>query len=232
MSQQPISVAIETSGRIGGLAVGRADELLEAVELAATQRHASELMPMLDRLAQRHDFQPRHIGVVYVSIGPGSFTGLRIGVTVAKMLARTIGCRVVAVPTLDVVARNAPPNENEVAVCLNAKSGRSFTGFYKRLDDGWERISEPALLAPPQIAEQGSEDFAILGDHLLPHDWPRGVRLLDKALSVPRAEVVWELGRAMAQRGDFADAAALAPLYVRLPEAEEVWRRKNAESER
>ncbi len=233
MATNAINLAIETSSRDGGVAVGRGDALIESVSLGPQQRHAVALMPAIDRLAQAHRFEPGDIGQVYLSIGPGSFTGLRIAVTVAKMLARGIGSKLVAVPTLDVVAANAPTDAGpRLAVCLNAKGGRCFTGRYERSGGGWFALGEADLLTPGQVAAVMAGPFALLGDAAVGAlDWPAQATQLDATLAVPRAEQAWRLGRAIAARGEFVDPYALTPLYVRLPDAEEKRRQRQSAAE-
>jgi len=229
MTVREYTLAIETSSRVGGVALGRGEALIETVELPEQRRHAIELMPTIDRLCEKHGVAPAAIGQVYVSVGPGSFTGLRIGVTTAKLLGRTIGAKLVAVPSLDVVAQNAPADRairGNVAVMLSAKRGQCFTGLYERRDDEWVATTAAALLTPAEVCERAPRPLAVIGDHLPAHDWPGDVELLDASLAVPRGEVVWRLGRRGAEAGRFVDPLALAPLYVRLPEAEEVWRAK------
>lgn len=226
MNGEPIHIAIETSGRAGSVAVGRGDQLLEAMNLPEQRRHAVELLPMLDALGKRHGFVPTDIAVTSVSIGPGSFTGLRVAVTAAKMLARAMGTKIVAVPTLDVVVRNIEPQDDPVAVMLNAKGGRCFTGIYDWQDGDWERRDEPALLTPAQVVERTGTPVAIIADKLPDSDLPDRAVVLDRSFAVARAEVVWQLGCKRAACGQFADAYALTPLYVRLPDAEEKWQQR------
>lgn len=71
--------------------------------------------------------------------------------------------------------------------------------------------------------------MTVIGDHLPDHDWPADVTLLTGDHATPRAQVLWQLGRAAAKAGQFVDPYALTPLYVRLPEAEELWQQRNAE---
>ncbi|HEY3243629.1 MAG TPA: tRNA (adenosine(37)-N6)-threonylcarbamoyltransferase complex dimerization subunit type 1 TsaB, partial [Phycisphaerae bacterium] len=81
------ALAIETSGRIGSLALAHGDRLIDVRTFSTALRHAVELMPTLDALCRQHRVAPEQVGEVYVSGGPGSFTGLRIGITVARTLA-------------------------------------------------------------------------------------------------------------------------------------------------
>ncbi|MBI1370100.1 MAG: tRNA (adenosine(37)-N6)-threonylcarbamoyltransferase complex dimerization subunit type 1 TsaB [Planctomycetes bacterium] len=227
MNQGDYNLSIETSGRHGGVALGRGDELIEAVDLPEQRRHAVALLPTIDALCGRHGVTPGSIGEIHVSVGPGSFTGLRIGITTAKTMAHVTGAKLVAVPTLDVVVENAPADRKTVAVCLAAKRGQCFTGVYDRRGDRWERRIEPSLLTPGELVEQVPGELAVIGDHLPEFDWPSGVECLPPALARPRGAVVWRLGRALAKAGRFVEPLALAPLYIRLPEAEEVYQARH-----
>ncbi|MFA7236550.1 MAG: tRNA (adenosine(37)-N6)-threonylcarbamoyltransferase complex dimerization subunit type 1 TsaB [Phycisphaeraceae bacterium] len=245
MAGASYNLAMETSTRCGSIAVGWGDELLAYESLPPQQRHTVELLPRMDALARRFGFTPRDLAEVYVSIGPGSFTGLRIAVTMAKMFARVTGCKLVAVPTLDVVVRNASPamrvfelGRDEfppeppryVAVMLNAKRGQCFTGLYQRDGETWRTELEPALLTPAQVCERTERPLTVIGDHLPEYDWPADVTLLTGDRATPRAETLWRLARAAAKAGRYVDPYALTPLYVRLPEAEELWRNRGSEA--
>ncbi len=227
MSDNSCNLAIETSSRHGSISLGHDDQLLESADLGQQQRHAVHLLPTLDRLCQQHSITPNQISQIYVSIGPGSFTGLRVAVTIAKTLAQSINCRIVPVPTLDVVAQNAPTQHTNIAVCLDARSGKTFTAIYQRTNNHWLKILEPKLLTPQQLLEIAPRPLAIIADQLPPFDWPDDINILDQHLAIPHSHVVWQLGRNLAANNQFADPIQLVPHYVRLPEAEEVLRTKN-----
>ncbi|WP_432798615.1 tRNA (adenosine(37)-N6)-threonylcarbamoyltransferase complex dimerization subunit type 1 TsaB [Poriferisphaera sp. WC338] len=99
-----INLAIETSSRRGEIALARGDELIETQELPQKKRHNVDLMETVDQLFTKHNLKPNDLSEVYLSSGPGSFTGLRIGIAVAKMLSLAGNVRLVNVPTLQVVA--------------------------------------------------------------------------------------------------------------------------------
>ena len=92
------SIAIETSCRIGGLALGKGDQLLTVETFDASQRHATILVARLEAMLETANLNPGDLSELYISVGPGSFTGLRVGVTVARTLAQFVaGLRCVAV---------------------------------------------------------------------------------------------------------------------------------------
>jgi tRNA threonylcarbamoyladenosine biosynthesis protein TsaB len=228
-------LAIETSGRVGSFALGTDDAILDAVELppqtgGAGSGGSSELLFHLDALCGKHAIAPAQISEVYLSIGPGSFTGLRIGVTIAKLLARAIGARIVAVPTLDVVARNAPAGVRHVAVCLNLKKETVYAGVFTRQEAGWRAYDEPSLRSMRELLAAAPRPLAIIGDPLPAMDAAAEVAVLPATLARGRAEVVWELGRLAARAGLFTDPLELLPLYVRPPEAVELWDKRHGKS--
>ncbi|MCX5662106.1 MAG: tRNA (adenosine(37)-N6)-threonylcarbamoyltransferase complex dimerization subunit type 1 TsaB [Planctomycetota bacterium] len=235
MRDRAHSLAIETSSPLGSIALGHGDALLVCAEMPPLSRHAVDLMPTIDALCRRHGVTPGDLGKVYVSAGPGSFTGLRISIATAKTLALALKVSLVAVPTLDVLARNAPPADvaaRLLAVRLNVKAGVAWTGLFRWSDLGpssvWVSASEPSLMTLDQtlaaagetsplwiLADPAHEDFS--------RPLPVGASLLAAELAVPQARAVWALGRAAAAEGRFVDASKLDPIYARRPEAEELW---------
>ncbi|NNM87213.1 MAG: tRNA (adenosine(37)-N6)-threonylcarbamoyltransferase complex dimerization subunit type 1 TsaB [Phycisphaerae bacterium] len=242
LPNQPRIVAIETSGRIGSVAVGLGPQFLAERQFTAGMNHAIELMPTLRDLTVAQGWQPRQIQHVYLSIGPGSFTGLRIAVMVARSLAQAIGCLVVAVPTLDVLTQNAPAEARHLAVILDAKRGHVYAARYCRGASaaagagGWHCTAGPILTSPEEFVRQSPKPLYVLGEGVDYHrpalragvDDDADLIELGRESWVARAAAVHELGWAMAGRGIFADVGSLVPLYIRLPEAQELWNRRHA----
>jgi len=160
------NLAIECSSRQGSISLGRDDALLKTVEIPQPTRHAIELTPTIDRLCQQDHVKPKQIGQVYVSIGPGSFTGLRIACVTAKMLANVLGTKLVAVPTVDVVVQNVSADYTHVAVGLNTKRDRMYAAVYRHTNEGWQRIIDPALMTPTELCDQAPRPLAVMGNHL------------------------------------------------------------------
>jgi len=233
-------VAIETSSRQGSVAVAAGGRLLEVRQLPAGNRHATELMPAIKGLTDSQGWRPEQIEHIYLSLGPGSFTGLRIAIAIARAMAQAIGCKIVGVPSLDVIAHNAPAEFQFVVPILDAKRGQVFAARYQRDNSGaLTRIADPALVDPAafvsetlSLAQGGS--IALLGEGLEYHHptalasiAASNLNELDRALWPPRAETVHRLGWIAASNGRFSDPQTLLPTYIRLPEAEEVWRKKH-----
>ncbi|MEO1235212.1 MAG: tRNA (adenosine(37)-N6)-threonylcarbamoyltransferase complex dimerization subunit type 1 TsaB [Planctomycetota bacterium] len=198
MADPPLHVAIETSSRRGQLALGRGDALLDTAELPAARRHNLDLVPALDALLQQHGFHPRDLGELYLSLGPGSFTGLRIAVATAKMLALTLGVRVVGVPTLDVLTAQHPG----ALVALNVKRHTAWSAAPRNhLPPAFRTLDELRATGLPLIADT-----------------------LDDATPVdPDVRVLRTLGHARAAANRYDDPQTLGPFYLREPEAVTLW---------
>ena len=226
-------LAVETSGRIGGVAVGVGPAVLEARTFRTALRHAAELLPAVEGLCRDHGLRPDAVDEVYVSGGPGSFTGLRIGVTFARTLALACGAKIVRVPTLTVIAQNALDASEApatVAVVLDAKRRRIFAAVFALEDGAYRPTQEPAELDPDVFFATVPGGCAALGEGLAYHGDAverAGLRLLPDALNRPRAEVVHRIGYREAREGRYDDPTGMVPLYIRRPEAEEVWERRH-----
>lgn len=231
MSGRGYNLALETTTRTGSITLGRGDERLATVGLPPQRRHSVDLMPEIDRLCQTHGIGPADFSEIHVSVGPGSFTGLRIGITTAKTLAHVLNLKTVAVPTLDVIAQNAPddlPADACVAVCVTLKADAVYGGLFRKTAGRWTPVRAPELIALADLLAAAPPRVWLLGDPLPEIAAHRGgVTELPKEIAPPRSEVVWELGREAARRGEFVDPPALLPLYVREPEAEELWKKWN-----
>ena len=235
-----ISLAIETSSRRGSIAVGRGGDMLEAVDLPEARRHDVMLTPAIAALFKRHGLSAADLDEVYISVGPGSFTGLRVGVATVKALALALSARIVAVATLDVLAAAAPPPppdrpRQRLAIGLNLKKGTLYSGVFAREAEdggaaGWRPITEPAVRTFDDLLSNAGRPLAILADPLPPEAdaLPPDVHRLDAALAIPRASTLWSIGHRLAREGRFTDPAALTPLYARPPEAVQLWQQRRA----
>ena len=105
----PLILAIETSGRLGSVALAQGDKLLAESHFSGPMRHSAEIFPAITELLSKFSKKPDQIEQVYISAGPGSFTGLRIAVTFAKTLALANNSKIVAVDTLDCITANVSP---------------------------------------------------------------------------------------------------------------------------
>jgi tRNA threonylcarbamoyladenosine biosynthesis protein TsaB len=184
------------------------------------------MLPMIDDLMKKVGWSPRDIEEVYVSVGPGSFTGLRIGVTLAKTMALATGVKLVAVPTVRVLVENAPEEARHVILVLDAKRDQIFTARFERVGGEWIEREPAKLDSLTAMLERSPRPVHLLGEGIPYHEKfiPRddsSVIVAPPDLARARAGVVAVIGHTMARRGEFADAQRLTPIYIRRPEAEE-----------
>jgi tRNA threonylcarbamoyladenosine biosynthesis protein TsaB len=219
-------LALETSGRIGSVALTGDGRVLSEEQFPHGLQHAARIITVIDSLCRRHGCKPGDLAEVYVSVGPGSFTGLRVGITVAKTLALAGTVKLVGVPSLHVLAQNAPAEAAHVVIVLDAKRGQIFTASFARMGEAWSEV-EPAhmdtlgamLARSPRPVHLLGEGVAYHRSAIDPAD--AGVVVTDPESWRARAGAVAKLGWELARRGLYADPMTLAPLYVRPPEAEE-----------
>ncbi len=138
-------LAMETSSRIGSVALARGQDLLGQTTFSAPMQHSAEIMPAIVDLLRLSDYVPSDLDQVHISIGPGSFTGLRIAVAAAKAMHLANGVRIVAVDSLDTIAANVKDAPSDpafqsisqesrllrLATLLDAKRGQFFTAVYE-----------------------------------------------------------------------------------------------------
>ncbi len=241
MPQTGYNLAIETASRPGSVSLGQGDQLIDTLTLyhpGPGRQPPIELMVAIDRLTQAHNMAPTQLAEIYLSIGPGSFTGLRIAVATAKSLAYAVGLRLVAVPTIQAVAHNVPtpthqdPDQPQhLAVCLNTKHDSVYAGVLTCRDGQWQAQQPPSVCTMQALLESVPRPVMVVGHPLpkIPEHLAHDVELLPPELTVGRSDVVWRLGRQLAQARSYADPFKLLPLYARPPEAQTLWKkhRKN-----
>lgn len=239
MNEAKRILAIDTSGRTGSVVVASWGEILSETILPPTSRHAIELVPTIDALLRGQGWGPKYVEEIYVSLGPGSFSGLRIATAFVRAFVQANGgvTRIVGVPTLDAMAENAPVDFDTVVPVLDAKRGQVFTARYERGGDGrLARATEQQLANPRQFLEAALERspakrVAILGEGVDYHRdaIPPGEAFVElpKEVWPSQARHVLKLGLEKAIRGEYTPLEMLLPIYIRLPEAEEVYRRKH-----
>ncbi|HWL06805.1 MAG TPA: tRNA (adenosine(37)-N6)-threonylcarbamoyltransferase complex dimerization subunit type 1 TsaB [Planctomicrobium sp.] len=217
-----ILLGIETSGRAGSVALSIGGALAGERDLTASgRRHARTLVPEIADLLKSVGLTPRDVYAVAVSVGPGSFTGLRVGVVCAKTYAYAVGCRLIGVDTFLAVAQ-AQNDADRIWVIDDALRGDVFAGEYIRGENGWQCVT-PASLQPVETWRgQVSSDHLVTGPGLSSlRNVLVGLNLGEESTGIPHARFVVEIGKKRAEAGDFADLWTLAPFYMRRSAAEE-----------
>lgn len=233
--KSPRILAIDTSSRRGSVALARGSHLVEEAVLRADMAHARDLLPAIDGLCRAHGWRPAEIDQCHLSIGPGSFTGLRVAVAFARHFALALGAKLSAVPTLDVIAencRNVQDLPADIVVMLDAKRGQVFSTRFQRRDDRYHRTTEPEMGEPAALLKSAPSPVAVIGEGV---DYHRaaiqsaGAEIVDRNLWWPRAANVHRVGWRLAEGGKFTSPSELVPFYLRRPEAEERWEKRKTD---
>jgi tRNA threonylcarbamoyladenosine biosynthesis protein TsaB len=235
-------LAVETSGARGGIALADGGDfrLIDEARLSEGLRHGRDLVLAAKTACERAGWDRRRIDCVAVSIGPGSFTGIRIAVTFAKFIAYDTGAKVVAVPSLRALAENAPGDRQRIVPIVDAKRGGLFASIFERQDNAvraagvsprvfapFEEVFGPALIEPEALAARLQAPAYILG-----HGIVKGRAALSAFEFAPadlwdiQPGAIARLAFELAARGEFADPLRLEPIYIRPPEAQEIWERR------
>lgn len=235
-----LTLAVETSGRNGSAAVGIGDKVLAKRTLSGRLRHGSELLTCCSDLIKTIDARPSDIKSISISAGPGSFTGIRIAVTIAKMMNFACDAKIIPLSTMDVIAENVPkyapsnkeatvglekPKIESIATILDAKRGQFYIAIFERRQGRWQKSLDDCLMTSSQFLNQfagGEKTIYILGEGLVYYaDQFAGDRItvLDESCWYPQAENVYKLGTEKAKQAKFADPLTLTPHYLRGPQA-------------
>jgi len=187
----------------------------------------------MDELLRRHNLAPGDLDHVYVSAGPGSFTGLRVGLTVARTLTLALPTlKAVAVPTVRVVVENAAPLPGDrFAVIMDAKDETVYAAPFTRAAGRFLPAAPPELVTVRQFLAQTPRPVTLLGEGLGYHDLAgEGVTIAAESLWLPTAAAIWGVGRRLAAEGRFTPRAVLTPLYLRQPEAVRLWEQRHGQA--
>ena len=147
---------IETSGRSGGVGVARGGAVARTAALDESRRHARDLAAVVAAVLAAEALRPGDVAGVMVGVGPGSYTGLRVGVMSAKTFAYATGCHLVAVPTFAAVAARVPPGVDRVAVVADALQGHVYAQAFARAGGGW-RPADALRIEPAGVWAAGLE---------------------------------------------------------------------------
>ncbi|MCA9143661.1 MAG: tRNA (adenosine(37)-N6)-threonylcarbamoyltransferase complex dimerization subunit type 1 TsaB [Planctomycetaceae bacterium] len=217
-------LALETSSSTGSVAALDGDQVIANVDLGKAQRTAQSLAPTVQAILRRVNWEPRDVQLVAVTEGPGSFTGLRAGVTTAKVFAYATGASVVAVNTLEVIAAQSSMVSCNLWAVMDAQRQQVFAAEFAVSDNG-----RPEPVIPTQIIdndvwlEQLVTCNRVTGPGLskLAKHLPHGVQVVSDAAWAPQAITLGHLAFLKHQSGARTDFWTLAPQYFRKSAAEE-----------
>lgn len=232
-------LGIETATPVAGVAVVDGNNIMSERMINNQRTHSVNLLPMIKAVIEEAGISPGQLDAIAVSSGPGSFTGLRIGMSTAKTLAQVWGLPVVGISTLDSLAYSLKGLKNLLCPIMNARKNEVYTALFNDTEAGFEKIYGPAAVTPEELAgviRNLGRGVTFLGDGVPVYreiltTLLNNVEFAPAAVSFPRGAGVAELGVMEISRGGGTDPLKLLPRYIRLSEAESKWLQKQKTGE-
>jgi len=222
-------LGIETSTSVSSVALATERGIVASASLARGKGHAEFVTPAIRQIALDAGVELRSLGGVAVGLGPGLFTGMRVGVATAKTMAQALRLPIVGIPSLDVLAYGVRHSSRLICAAADARRGEVFAAFYRQVPGGIQRLSEYRAWPPDRLAaevESRSQDTLFVGDGALlyrdrlPH---ARTEYASNAQAFPTASALVELALPRFVREDTDPLLELEPLYVRKTDAEIAW---------
>lgn len=227
-------LAIDSATPVAGVALLNENGLMREEFVNYKKTHSETLMPMIDEVLLKCDCQLADVSAIAVTVGPGSFTGLRIGLATVKGLSLASGKPIVGVSTLDVLAHNLCYSEALVCPLLDARKQEVYTAFYDVTGCYPVKLCEEIACSPAEFVQRAREvaaannkdTFVLVGDGFRPYqeffqkELNISLRQMPAHLMLPRAAALASLAAVKLQRAELEDVYTLRPHYVRLSEAE------------
>jgi tRNA threonylcarbamoyladenosine biosynthesis protein TsaB len=221
-------LGLDTATLCGSLGIIDDDTVLVEYALHREETLSARLLPAIQTLLAEARLALHEIDGIAVSLGPGSFTGLRVGLSAVKGLALAAEMPVVGIPTLDALACNLPFTPYQICPLIDARKGQIYTALYKNGAGGClEQLTPYQVLSPTALSEAiPHQETVFLGDGVEVCRELITQKLAAKALFAPlhlgflRGTTVAELGLKRLGRGESDDISSLVPIYVRPSDAE------------
>ena len=228
-------LAIDTATPFVSVAIGDAGAVRCEVRLGTGRRHAEQLVPAIRYLSDECGVALGQLAAIAVGTGPGLFTGLRVGVTTAKVMAQALRVPVVGIPSLDLVAWPLRSTRRTVVAVLDARRREVFHARYWPVPGGLQRQGEYAVGSPADLVadlEATGEEILLAGDGVGAHrDVFAGLERAEMAgaeFAAPSAAALVELATRRVELEEFEPPWDLTPLYLRASDAEINWERVRA----
>ena len=230
-------LGIDTSTSCGSVGLIDNDCVIGEHLLDVPVTHSQRLLNSIEYVLKQAGTSIEDLDGWAISLGPGSFTGLRIGVSTIKGLAFATQRPVAGVPTLDVLASNISPTPYLICPILDARKGEVYTAFYRcREEKNPKRISDYQAMRPEDLIRKIEEKTIFLGSGVktyidyLRRTLPGLATFVPASLNLSHGLEVARLGLERFQRNEVLDLSSFTPIYIRASEAEIKWREKHPDS--
>lgn len=215
-------LAVDTSTAYVGLAVYDGAQVISEHTWRSNQHHTVELAPAVAELLARSGLTTNNIQALGVALGPGSFTSLRVGLSLVKGLALARHLPLLGIPTLDIYAASQPVSKLPLLAAIQAGRGRLAVGGYKGTKKGWQSTGPARVASVNVLIEEIQNPSIVCGEFTAAERQQLAnretIKLVSPAQSVRRPSILAELAWARWQNGEADDEATLAPIYLHTAE--------------
>ena len=214
-------LAIDTSTDSAGLALVQDGRTLAEATWRCGQNHSVELLPRLTQLLKEAGAELQSVSCILVAKGPGSFNGLRVGLSTAKGLAFSLDIPIIGVSSLELEACQHAETDLPICPVFNARQGDIATALYRKKDNEWRQLTPEHITNVEALDSEITEKTLFCGEYLPIIADELKKKLKDKAVIAPdrprRASLLAELAKERLKAEDYDNPATLQPLYLRRP---------------
>jgi tRNA threonylcarbamoyladenosine biosynthesis protein TsaB len=216
-------LAIDTATQYASLALYNSDGVYAEEAWFSGRKHTVELMPRIERMLKSAGLPVTDLTALAVSLGPGSFTGLRIGLAAAKGMALPHKLPVVGVPTLEIMAYPLRTSTLPVWAIAQAGRGRILAACFGQVEGQWQLVEEPRLTNFEALAQQIEQAVLCTGEidqeaaKILQQESRRNAKMVSPAARLRRASYLAEIAAARLEANDQDDPDTLVPIYLSSP---------------
>lgn len=231
-----IILGIESATPQVGCAIGGHEGTLASFQTARGRRHAETLAPAIEFVCRQACIDLEEVSVIAVDIGPGLFSGLRVGLATGKAMAAALRVPMIGLTSLDLLAYPERRSDRLIASMVDARRGEVFWALYRQVPGGVQRLTPYAVSPPAEVASElmaRGEECLALGDGAL-----RYARMLDDVTHIevgsvgsayPSSAVLVELAHPLALHEEFVQPDELHPLYLRKPDVRIGWETRDTQ---
>ena len=230
-------LAIDTATQVSSVAVLKEGRLLAELTMQGKLTHSETLLPHIEQVLKMAAVAKEERTGIAVSNGPGSFTGLRIGLAAAKAMSYVLGIPLVGVSTLQALAYQLPAPGVRVMCLLDAQKGNAYVESYRWENNSLQVVDSVQVAKITDIVAacaNMNEQVILLGDAVQKKvagklELPANVSVAPPHIVMPRAACVAMLGQAKLMAGETDNVMDLEPVYIRRSEAEVLWEKRHPE---
>jgi tRNA threonylcarbamoyladenosine biosynthesis protein TsaB len=221
-------LGVETATEQVGVAIGGHEGVIAKFEVARGRRHAEILAPAIEFVCRQADVELGELGVIAVDVGPGLFTGMRVGLATAKALAQALRIPMIGISSLDLLVFPWRHTDRVIVPVIDARKGEVFWAAYRQVPGGVQQVTAPSVGAVDDLVADllaRSQDVLLVGDGAL--------RYRDEILdgyhcefaddAHPSAAPLVQLAHARALREQWVSPREIEPIYLRAPDAQINW---------